>query len=220
MRQLPEISVAECVVSDKLYLEEQGYKLFSPSSFADVERLSAQTGRQVQTPMLSVDRNDFVSSAAFYIFLEHSDQVVAGAAAKFVDLENEGFEDYTRRTSQRQYAREEDPVMAVSPIASKLIRGQTVYTGELEFREDHRGKIQVAAAFARVLIGTAFLKWKSAQVFYAFLPLQHRRIAFDYGFSQIIREAITWKQPAPKGRRNDHIIALVERDQLIEEWHF
>ena len=48
-------------------LEADGFKIFAPKDFTQIQELVKQTGREQQTPMLSMARNDFTLGSAFWL---------------------------------------------------------------------------------------------------------------------------------------------------------
>jgi hypothetical protein len=213
-----ELSISRRIVQATDTVRNAGYDVYQPHCAEDVLDLVRRTGRKYQTPMLSVARNDFTDAEAIWLFLMHGDKVIGGFASKTVDLRNESFEDYMRRTSKHQYNRNEDPIERVSPVMNKMIYGRHAYLGELELHESYRGKRSVVSAFAKIVMGITFLRWPEINCAYAFIAEHHRRLTYDYGFCCSMLNPITWKDPVPDGRRSDHTLALITRDQFFDEW--
>lgn len=199
-------------------LQSEGYEVSAPRDYSLITNAVAKTGRKQQTPMLSLARNDFTRGDAFWLFLEKDGEPVAGCAAKFCDLKGEAFDAYLRRTSQAQYQRSTDPIVHVAkPVVDKLC-GSLIYIGELEFSPEHRGKPKVLYAFLRLLQALAALKWPDFHAMYAILPNNHIKFSDGYGFNWKIPAAITWQEPIPAGRLNDHWIVAIDRLDFDHCW--
>ena len=56
----------------------------------------------------------------------------------------------------------------------------------------------------RMLQAMSALKWPHFEAMYAFIPANHVKLTDGYDFSWKIPAAITWKEPVPQGRLNDH----------------
>lgn len=199
-------------------LKQAGFDVVAPADFSEIAQLVQATGRRKQTPMLSLERNDFTRKDAFWLFLMQDGQPVAGTAALQIDLGGEGFDSYLRRTSRAQYGREGDPIRGIAPPVQDLLTGRLIYLGELELHPDHRGRVRQLYRFARVMMGMAALKWPDFDAFYAFVPKEHIKLADGYGFSWKVPRAITWADPVPKGRRNDHWLVASRRVDFEHGW--
>lgn len=191
-------------------IERMGYEVQATSDFDKIQRLVAETGRQAQTPMMSLLRNDFTEETAFWLFLYKEGEVVAGIGAKYERLGRERFGAYLRRTSRMQYGCDSDPIDEIAEPVDELIGGDIVYIGELEFRRAHRGNLNLLEAFMRVHQGLCALKWQRIDWIYAFVPEEHQKFSWLYGFMLAIPGAITWHQPAPKGRLDSHVLLATE----------
>ena len=199
-------------------LQTAGFDLIAPDDYSQIESLVLATGRKAQTPMLSVSRNDFTRGDAFWLFLSLSGGgVVGGCAARFYDLRGEEFEAYLRRTSRWQYDRETDPILSVAPPVAREIGGRLVYLGELEIHPEHRGKAKVLKSYFRMLQALAAMKWDFDWM-YAFVPDDHVKLTDAYGFTWKMPRAITWRDPEPQGRRNDHWMVAISRRHFDHVW--
>ena len=197
-------------------LTDHGFDVFSPEDFRSVPKMVAETGRPAQTPMLSIDRNDFVRSDAFWLFLMRDGVAVGGCAARRYDLAGESLESYLRRTSKNQYMREEDPIISVAkPL--RRITGRLIYLGELQLHKSVRGNVSVLSSFFHMAQALAALEWEFDWI-YAFVPLAHRRLVADYGFNFYIKNAITWHDPPPPGRLNDHVLVAIDIESFSHLW--
>lgn len=191
-------------------LKAAGYEPLVVNDFDQVSELAHETGKTGSTPMMQIDRNDFVKGEAFWLFLRKDGRCVAGLAAKFFDLSNESLESYWRRTSKGQYQRAFDPITTVDPMVG-LLRGRMVYVGELIVDEDYRGKTAVLTRFARLMQLLASNEWRFDWMF-GFISEEHTVLNRLYGFSMLVRHAITWADPEPIGRLNTHsLVASSER---------
>lgn len=217
-RGLIELNVIRRAAPHLAALDQAGLDLYAPEDFSEVAELVAQTGRATQTPMLSVSRNDFTLGTAFWVFLMQQGASVGGAAARLIDLRGESFENYLRRTSTEQYGRARDPIAAVAPPVSDELRGRLVYIGELQLARNHRGNIGVLTAYARMIVALAAMKWPDFDWMYAFIPKEHVKIAGLYGFTWYMPEAITWAEPVPQGRRNDHWMIALPKAHFAHVW--
>lgn len=199
-------------------IEKRGYRIIAPEDFSQVPGLVSQTGRIQQTPMLSVTENDFTLGNAFYLFLQHEGRAIGGAASRLIDLHGESFETYIRRSSQYQYHRDADPIATVARPVAQEIGGQIIYLGELQFSEEHRGNPLVLGNFVRLLQALSALKWPNFDWMYAFVPRSHAKLASLYGFTWQIPNAITWKDPAPRGRKDDHCMLAISKPHFDHVW--
>ena len=163
-------------------------------------RINCSLPSPTQTPMMAIDRQDFARSEAFWLLLLKDGKAVAGAGAKYVDLEDEPIETYLQRTSRGQYGRDSDPLLSVSRPVRDYVRGRLIYLGELEFHPDHRGNKDLLEAFVKVLQGLAAVKWRNFDWMYVFIDEDHLRFAHIYDFQITVRDAITWAEPVPAGR--------------------
>jgi hypothetical protein len=192
-------------------LKKAGLGVFATQDFSEVEHHWPKTGRTAQTPMMDVTRQEFTQSSAFWLFLTENGETIGGLGAKFVDLGDETFDSYLRRTSIHQYSRNADPIEAIARPIRDQISGKLVYIGELEFREGKRGRISVLTAFVGLAKALAAQKWTDFHWMYAFIPEEHIRLARAYEFSYQLPNAIRWKDPAPPGRLNSHWIIAMDR---------
>lgn len=199
-------------------LKAAGYEVVSPADFSEIKAMVEATGRGGQTPMLSLNRNDFTRKDAFWLFLTKDGQPVAGTAARYADLGGERFDSYLRRTSREQYGRDSDPIASIAPPVLDRISGRLIYLGELEVHPSRRGRVKLLYRLTRVLMGMAALKWPDFDVIYAFVPREHVKLADGYGFNWKIPRAITWADPVPKGRLNDHWLVAISRDDFAHFW--
>ena len=199
-----------------LDLTNRGFDVFSPEDFTSVPHMVAESGRTAQSPMLSIDRNDFVRSDAFWLFLMREGLCVGGCAARRYDLAGESLESYLRRTSQSQYNTPSDPIKSVAkPL--RRITGRLIYIGELQLHESVRGNVRVLSPFFHMAQALAALEWEFDWI-YAFVPLAHRRLVVDYGFNFYVKDAITWHDPVPEGRRNDHVLVALDFESFSHLW--
>ncbi len=199
-------------------LKGAGYDVVAPSDYAQIAEMVDITGRRKQTPMMSLNRNDFTRKDAFWLFLVKDGKPVAGTAARYTDLGGESFESYLRRTSREQYRRDTDPIAAIAPPVTDELNGRLIYFGELELHPEHRGKVKLLYRFSRVMMGMAALKWPDFDAMYAFVPKEHVKLADGYGFTWKVPRAITWADPVPKGRLNDHWLVAARRREFEHAW--
>ncbi|MDJ0629825.1 MAG: hypothetical protein QNJ44_16320 [Rhodobacter sp.] len=199
-------------------LNHDGYDIYVPKEFSEVPGLVSATGRKVQTPMLSVTRNDFTVGSAFYQFLTKNNRYVGGCAACYYDLGDEPFEAFIRRTSKNQYRRTSDPIHHIAAPVAEEIGGRLIYLGELELSGGERGRMSVLQPFFRILMGLAAIKWWPFDWMYAFVPDRHIKLTDHYGFRWKCEHAITWSEPVPEGRLNDHWLVALNRRQFTHSW--
>ncbi len=182
--------------------------------FSLVEELFPSTGRNTQTPMMAVSRQDFSRAEAFWLFLTKEGVVVGGMGVKFVDLGGECIESYLRRTSRHQYGRSKDPIASVAAPVRDELAGKLIYFGELEFAENSRGHPEVLRSFTRLAQILAAVHWPSFDWMYAFIPDEHFRLAREYGFTWYCPNAITWTDPPPQGRLDSHWIMAASKSHF------
>ena len=216
-RELLELEIMKRAVPCLAYLEAQGFQVVSSDNFMDVERRVAETKRTRQNPMMSIRRNDFTSESAFWLFLEQEGKTIAGVSAKFENLGTEPFDAYLRRTSRHQYDRHADPITHIARPVAEEIKGRLIYIGELEFHPDFRGQRTVFRAFIRLHLSLAAMKW-DFDWFYAYLPDAHISLTSVYSFTWVMPEAITWRDPVPAGRQNDHWMIGFPRKHFEHVW--
>lgn len=212
-----QMAIAQRLVDDKRTLEANGFTLYVPPNIAEVPDLFARTGRQKQSAMMSLANNDYTSATGDFLFLMRDGEPVAGARAKVVDLQGETFESHQRRTVQQWHDTDGDQIVSIAKPLNCLIQGKHIYAGELEFKQEFRGRRKITTAFVRVLITSALLKWPDANCIYCILPERHRQLAVEYGFNTTIRKAFSWREPIPGGRLHDWLVAVSSRDQLIHD---
>ena len=199
-------------------LEADGFQIFAPKDFTQIQDLVRQTGRGQQTPMMSIARNDFTLGNAFWLFLMVDGKCVGGCAAHMIDLRDESFEHYLRRTSKEQYNCEEDPIDQVARPVAQEINGRVVYIGELELHPRYRGKIGALSAFIRVMQALIAVKWPDFDWMFAFIPFDHVKLTGKYGFTWQMPYAVRWKKPAPEGRLDSHWIIGLPRAHFDQLW--
>ncbi|WP_049642293.1 hypothetical protein [Candidatus Rhodobacter oscarellae] len=197
-------------------LNARGLDVYVPEDFDEVPALVAATGREKSTPMLDLHRNDFLRSNAFWLFLMQGDDCVGGCAARYYDLAGESLENYLRRTSQAQYNRETDPIKSVARPTDR-ISGRLIYMGDLQINPAARSNVTVRSAFFQLAQALAVLEWDFDWI-YAFVDYQHRRLVPDYGFNYYVTDAITWHDPIPEGRRNDHVLVAIDFESFSHFW--
>ncbi|MDJ0628548.1 MAG: hypothetical protein QNJ44_09845 [Rhodobacter sp.] len=206
-----ELDIALSIGMHLERLQSRGYDVLQVDEFERVAELVSQTGRQSQTPMLSVTRQDFTRSEAFWLFLTFKGNVVGGMGSKLTDLADETFETYTRRTSQNQYSRCVDPIASMASVLSQRLSGKLIYLGELELRNESRGNPAVLSSFSRIMQGLCAVKWRDFDWMYAFIPDEHFHLARYYGLTWSVPNAITWVSPPPEGRLDSHWIMAISR---------
>lgn len=213
----PQLNVlARCATYFAL-LQGLGYEVNSPRDFNSINRMVAQTGRKKQTPMMSISRNDFAQGDAFWLFLLKDGVAVACASARQVNLGDERADSYLRRTFSAQYENENQIGKIALPVSEELT-GRLIYFGELEFHPDHRKQPGVLSAFVRILQAEAFSFWPNFDTIFAFVPKEHVRLMWNYGFTTYVPSAVEWNDPVPNGRRSDHCLVTTKRSHFINLW--
>lgn len=140
MQNLIDLDIIKRSCEHLSALQSERYEVSAPRNYSEIAKAVARTGRQRQTPMFSIQRNDFTRAEAFWLFLEKDGAPVAGCAAKYCDLMGESIEAYLRRTSMSQYQRSADPIASVArPVIEKL-HGRLICIGGLEILPEHRGR--------------------------------------------------------------------------------
>ncbi len=193
-------------------LEEAGMVPVVSQDFEEIEQREAEMGKNFSHPMMDPLRNDFVRGEAFWLFLEKEGRTKAGLAAKLVDLSAESIEAYLRRTSRGQYGREVDPIRSIDPMVS-MVSGRCVYVGELLVVPQVHGNIKVLTRMARLMQLLALAEWDFHWM-YGFVTDEHIKLNRLYGFSLVVRDALTWNSPTPVGRENTHALVGSMRRQL------
>jgi hypothetical protein len=205
------LDIALSVAPHVRALKDRGMDVDATQDFDEVRRRWTQTGRKKQSPMMDVNRHEFTQRDAFWLFLTEGGETVGGIGVKYVDLVDESFGSYLRRTSRAQYDRLEDPIYSIARPVLDQVSGRLIYIGELEFREDKRGRISILTALVGIAKALAAQEWSDFQWMYAFIPKEHVRFIYAYGFSYQLANAITWHEPVPDGRLNSHFIILLDR---------
>ncbi|MEH6521197.1 hypothetical protein [Sulfitobacter sp.] len=208
---MKSLDIALSVAPHVRALQDRGMDVDATQDFDEVRRRWAQTGRKEQSPMMDVNRHEFTQRDAFWLFLTEGDETVGGIGVKYVDLVDESFDSYLRRTSRAQYDRLVDPINSIARPVLDQVSGRLVYIGELEFREDKRGRISILTALVGLAKALAAQEWSDFQWMYAFIPKEHVRFIYAYGFSYQLANAVTWHEPVPAGRLNSHFIILLDR---------
>lgn len=193
--ELVELEIVRPVAPHLAVLKSESFQVCAPTDFTEIVQ---QTGRALQTPMMSISRNDFTLGTAFWLFLKLDGKCAGGCAAHFIDLRDEPFEQYLRRTSKEQYGRQNDPITTVARPVSQEIRGRRVYLGELEIHLKYRGKLRALSAFVRMLQSISAIKWPDFDWMYVFIPFDHFKLTRRYGFTWQMPYAIRGHQPAPR----------------------
>ena len=194
-------------------LKSAGLDPDEEDDFTQIRRRVREVGNDVTHPMMSIERNDFVKGEAFWLFLRRDGRDVASLGATFVDLSNETLESYWRRTSQHQYGRDIDPILAVDPMLG-LLRGKMVYVGELYVHESIRGDVRNLARYTRLMQLMIAYRW-TFDWMYGFVSDDHTKLNRLYQFSLTVRRAITWAQPEPQGRLNSHTLLASPYRQIM-----
>lgn len=215
-----ELDVAKRAGPFLFNLQEAGFDLVAPDNFAAIEPMVRAMGNSGQAPMLSVTRNDFTRGDAFFLFLTEGSTYVGSVAARFLDLRDEDFGSFLRRTSKAQYDRELDPIVSIAPPVRREISGKLIFLGELKVLAEHREKRDVLVSFMRMSQALAAMKWPDFDWIYAFIPQDHMDMTDDYGFTWKMPRAITWRDPVPEGRSNDHWLVAVPRPHFTHLWGF
>lgn len=195
-------------------LEALGYQIDAVDNFSEIAERVRGTGRVSQTPMMDINRLDFTKNSAFWLFLRKGERDVGAIGAKFVDLGDEEFESYLRRTSQAQYGSRSDLISSVAPPLKSALKGRLIYIGELEFERKARGGLDVLEAFIGAMKGLCALQWRDFDWMYAYIPEEHLKLERYYHFSMKIPHAITWKNPPPPGRLNSHYLIAEDRQSF------
>lgn len=181
-----------------------------------VEARVAEVGRLNTIPMMDVSRLDFEEGEAFWAFLKKDGRCVASVSAKLIDLRSETLGTYTRRTTIGQYNRQHDPIRKLDPIFD-VIRGQVVYTGQVQTEEKKPGTSNVGMAdlvgFLRFVQLVILNRWRFDWMF-GYVDHKHLPLNRFYGFSCTIRDAIQWHEPPPRGRNSGQILLASSRRQV------
>lgn len=217
-KDLIELEIVRRAAPHLSSLQADGFEIYAPRDFTEIQELVRQTGREKQTPMMSIARNDFTLGSAFWLFLMVDGKCVGGCAAHMIDLRDESFEHYLRRTSKEQYQCEEDPIESVAAPVAKEIKGRVVYIGELELKSEYRGRLRSLTAFTRVMQALIAVKWPDFDWMYAFVPLDHSKLTGLYGFTWQMPYAIRWKKPAPEGRLDSHWLIGLPKSHFDHVW--
>ena len=183
-----------------------GFDILAEDDFEVIQEKVNNTGKEWQSPMFSLMRNDFTRGTAFWAFLMKDGVEVGGVALRYYDLRGESLESYLHRTSNAQYGGGDPVIESIAKPVSENIGGRLVYIGELYVAKEARGNIKVLRAFIRLSVVLAAMSWQNFDWVYAFIPKEHARLADAYGFTYRLPKAITWKQPEPKGRLDSHIL--------------
>lgn len=207
-------SIMHCLMREFYQLEKAathyqsltaaGYSVDPVNRFEDVEELCAKIGKTSQTPMFSISRLDFTREEAFWLYLHKDGEPIGCAAAKVIRLQDEAFESYLRRTSRKQYERDDDPIKSVAQPVVERIGGTLIYLGELHIKENNRGDMRALKDFVWILKFLAADKWREFDWMYAFIADEHRKISKLYNFNYEVESAIHWSDPEPPGRLSTH----------------
>lgn len=194
-------------------LNEQGFDCLAEDDFDTIPGKVAQTGKPFQSPLFSIERNDFTRGRAFWVFLMHNGERVGGLAAQYYDLRGERLDDYIIRTSKGQYRGGQRAVDWIAPPVGETMGGRMVYFGELFFSDRARGSRRVLTAFARLSMILSVMSWPDCDWMYAFIPREQARFADMYGFTWRLPQAMKWTPPEPRGRGDSHmLVAIPMRD--------
>ncbi|MFY0619043.1 hypothetical protein [Shimia sp.] len=197
-------------------LTARGYGVELVGDYSRIEEMTSKVGRLATTPMMDVDRLDFEIGEAFWMFLTKENHPVASVSAKLIDLKSETLGTYTRRTTRGQYGRREDPLEYLDPMFD-LIRGQVVYTGQIQTAEKKVGQANVGmselVSFLRVTQLVILNRWMFDWMF-GFVDEKHLALNRLYGFSCFARQAMLWQSPAPEGRSDSHALLASSRRQV------
>lgn len=192
-----------------------GFDILAEDDFEVIQSKVANTGKENQSPMFSLTRNDFTRGTAFWAFLMKDGKEVGGVAARYYDLRGESLESYLHRTSNAQYGGGDRAIESIAAPVSDNLGGRLIYIGELYISKEARGNLKVLSAFIRLSVVLAAMTWQDFDWVYAFIPKEQARLADAYGFTYRLPKAITWKPPEPQGRLNSHImIAINSADYL------
>lgn len=217
-KDLIELEIMRRAAPHLSTLEADGFQIFAPKDFTQIQDLVRQTGRGQQTPMMSIARNDFTLGNAFWLFLMVDGKCVGGCAAHMIDLREESFDNYLRRTSKEQYQRDEDPIDTIAEPVGQEIRGRVVYIGELELHPEFRGRLRALTAYTKVMQALIAVKWPDFDWMMAFVPLDHSKLTGLYGFTWQMPYAIHWKKPAPEGRLDSHWLIGLPKSHFNHVW--
>lgn len=209
-------------------LKELGYDVLATDDFAEVEGLVQQTGKPFRSPMFDTRRNDFTEGRAFWLFLKKDGEIIGGLAAQSIDLGQESFEHYIRRSTNAQYNIEADLQHVARPLNDRL-KGQLIYFGDLHLSDAARGRRKVLREYCHVAVFLGALTWPHFDWMFAHIPYQHRSLQDVYGFTSITHGAFLWGEPRPFLREDDmaviyqskldvlHDLRLVEPDHSTKD---
>ena len=194
-------------------LNDQGFDCLAEDDFDSIPDKVFATGKPFQSPLFSIQRNDFTRGDAFWVFLMKDGQRVGGLAAQFYDLRGERLDHYIARTAKGQYGGGQRAVEWVAPPIGDMIGGRMIYFGELFFSDKARGSRKVLTAFARLSMILSVMSWPHYDWMYAFIPREQARFADMYGFTYRLPRAMKWTPPEPLGRGDTHmLVAIPARD--------
>lgn len=214
---MKELDIAVLIGRYVADLSGAGFEVLAVDDFELVQGLAEQTGRVGQTPIMSVERQDFTKSQAFWIFLLRDGEAVAGIACKLIDLGDEDFGSYLIRTARGQYGASDSgdsPILRVAEPISSELSGRLIYFGELEVRADVRGSRQVLSNFARLAKCISALRWPRFDWMCAIIPERHFNLVQVYEFTWVIPRAVSWRAPAPERMSDTHWMMASRRSHF------
>lgn len=212
-----EIALASRLARAVSVINTSGLTFHAPADFAEIPDLIRQTGRGVPKPQFDLTKLDFTEDRVFWHFILHEGRAIAGCAAQIHKVDRAGFDAYFRRISQVQFGRDDDPVEHVADPVVEALHGHVVYMGELEKAQEYRGDPRITHGLLQTVMYRSMLKWPHLDHIYAFMPDELRDRVADWGFSTTIRRGVRWKEPVPKGRPSEHLIAMSSNTQIAHE---
>ncbi|WP_299734702.1 hypothetical protein [uncultured Roseobacter sp.] len=212
-----EFDIVRSIAPFVKYLEDCGFDILPVDNFDRVLDLVPETGRKSQTPIMDVRRLDFTRSQAFWLFLVKDGVAVAGIACKIIDLTGENFGSYFQRVAKGQYDTVESPVRSVAQPILDEVEGKVIYFGELEIHERSRGDRALLSSFARLAKGLSAMRWPEFDWMCAIIPDNHFALAKDYGFTWVIPNAFTWRDPVPHRMGDTHWLMANKRSHYEHE---
>jgi len=177
------------------------------------QRVLREVGKPGVHPLSEVSDEELQGGSAFWLAVERDGRAIACISAKVVDLTNRNFEDYMVNLCREKYSDGSALVDRVAQPLSESFAGRLIYFGGIEFSESERGNIRLVADFSHYVKLYSAATWPFDWM-YTIIAHRHRKLADLYGFGWRIKNALHWRDPAPQGVENDHMILAVNRVQF------
>lgn len=191
--RLPEHDIHALASMSLQKLSDEGHRVEATSSVKIYEKRMMEAGALENHLVMSPREHDFATNDALGLMLvDAKGRVVAGIAARFIDLGSDTLADHMQESYCRLYGQGVTSAVKSRLSAARKITGKIVYQGQWYMVPEVRGgKVHTPAMF-HYFHSLCFTKWRP-DFAYGFFPIALAERAFSYGYPHAFLQANSWQ---------------------------